>query len=500
MTPARASLLVVGVVLAALVGVAVGSAGQGTTWVPQALSSDPASVGATSVNRRGDAVVVFDTGGFLRGLTRRAGASWQTLRGVAGGDGRWFTAPAAGIDGRGNVVVAWNEASGGAGYVIYGAAAPAGQGLGSPQRVSGIGVDRPRLVMNERGDAAVVWVRGGSGPEEGVIEASFRPARGRFGPVALLGQGASPGLALDARGNTDVVWVSDGGVRTARRPVGSRFGASTSISAERGSASDPVIAVDALGRAVVLWTDDGGIACAFRPAGGRFGAPERVSSDGFATDVALDPSGNAIAVWERWPSVGPWAAIRSISTGWQPPTLLAQSPGALAPQVGLDAEGDAVIVWAQEGAVHASTRPAGGTFAPSQQITIPGARALAPDVAVDEAGDALLVWNEFVTGSDHTLTLHAVALDAAGPQLRSLRVPATTPRGVPLRLSVSPVDVWSKVVATRWRFGDGTTASGPRVTHVYRRPGRFTVTVTSVDTLGQTTTAVRTVRITEVPR
>ena len=61
--------------------------------------------------------------------------------------------------------------------------------------------------------------------------------------------------------------------------------------------------------------------------------------------------------------------------------------------------------------------------------------------------------------------------------------------------SVEPVP-WAAPIAgaPRWLFGDGGSATGARVTHVYRRPGRYRVKVTS-DTLGNATIATRAVRI-----
>ena len=62
--------------------------------------------------------------------------------------------------------------------------------------------------------------------------------------------------------------------------------------------------------------------------------------------------------------------------------------------------------------------------------------------------------------------------------------------------SVEPVP-WAAPIAgaPRWLFGDGGSATGARVTHVYRRPGRYRVKVTSIDTLGNATIAARAVRI-----
>jgi chitodextrinase len=61
---------------------------------------------------------------------------------------------------------------------------------------------------------------------------------------------------------------------------------------------------------------------------------------------------------------------------------------------------------------------------------------------------------------------------------------------------VLPVDAWSRVTGTRWSFGDGTSARGAWVEHVYSAPGRYTVRVTSVDALGLRTTASQSILVT----
>jgi hypothetical protein len=45
------------------------------------------------------------------------------------------------------------------------------------------------------------------------------------------------------------------------------------------------------------------------------------------------------------------------------------------------------------------------------------------------------------------------------------------------------------VVGVRWRFGDGDSATGKGAAHRYRKPGRYTPTVTVTDVVGYTATA-----------
>jgi len=72
--------------------------------------------------------------------------------------------------------------------------------------------------------------------------------------------------------------------------------------------------------------------------------------------VAVGPNGDAVAVWPRYDgSVFSIYANRLTSGVWGTPELLETNTGntALQPQVAVDPNGDAVVVW---------TQPGGGTF------------------------------------------------------------------------------------------------------------------------------------------
>ncbi len=49
----------------------------------------------------------------------------------------------------------------------------------------------------------------------------------------------------------------------------------------------------------------------------------------------------------------------------------------------------------------------------------------------------------------------------------------------------------------KWDFGDGNTAYGEKVTHIYKKPGKYTIKLTLEDTQGLTETEKRTIEITD---
>lgn len=77
------------------------------------------------------------------------------------------------------------------------------------------------------------------------------------------------------------------------------------------------------------------------------------------------------------------------------------------------------------------------------------------------------------------------------------RAPRHARAGRRIRLDASAShEAGGKLVRYRWAFGDGHGATGRKVTHAYRRPGRYTARLTVTDGSGHTATVRRTIRVT----
>ena len=124
--------------------------------------------------------------------------------------------------------------------------------------------------------------------------------------------------------------------------------------------------------------------------------------DGFEPDVAVDPSGNVIAVWTR--SDGTNFRIqystRTASGSWAPSTTISD-PGQSAsnPDVAIDNTGNALVAWSRSDGtnirIQAAYRPSGGSFAAPLTISDPGFDATKPAIDFDNSGKALLTWQRF---------------------------------------------------------------------------------------------------------
>lgn len=207
-------------------------------------------------------------------------------------------------------------------------------------------------------------------------------------------------------------------------PAGSQqWGVPRSLEANGGDARYPRVAVDAMGNAVAVWQQpdlsplgyESIWASRFTPATGWGPAEILDIGDGVAESpqVAVDPSGNAIAVWQQSDGTRTnlWANHYSVGVGWGGAILIelddtgdAELPlTAFGPSqsIGIDAAGNAMVAWllvAPEpptlgndltyNAVVSRYTPSGGWEA---QVHLSG-NASDPQIGVDASGNAIALW------------------------------------------------------------------------------------------------------------
>lgn len=175
---------------------------------------------------------------------------------------------------------------------------------------------------------------------------------------------------------------------------------------------EPRVAVSAQGTAVAVWIGpDGGTNRAqvsVRPSGGEFGPAQALSDPGqniAHPDVALDPQGDAVVVWTvDVPNPGfdrvqasyrPAGAATSFGS---PETLSADGGNGFDPDVSMDDQGNAHAIWARGRLVQASFRPAGpsSNFGPPATISSSIGtlvQGYEPEIGAASNGDAVAVWS-----------------------------------------------------------------------------------------------------------
>ncbi|HWH19401.1 MAG TPA: PKD domain-containing protein [Solirubrobacterales bacterium] len=513
--PARLALVALGVLL--LAAVLPADALAAPTWLaPGDISGagHEAYEPQVAMNADGDSVAVwwvYDGSYVVQAATRPAGGSWSVPvdLSVAGHDS---PLPQVAIDAAGGAVAVWRQ-YGGTDEVIQAATLAAGGAWSAPVDLSepAMYAYEPQVAIDPAGDAVAIWsVYDGASD---VVESRTMPAGGTWrAPVQITADGDDadgPQIAINPAGETVAVWYRANGtndvVQSASGSVDGPWGPITELSLAGQNAWEPQVAIDPAGEAVATWDGFDGsdyiAQTASKGAGEPWGVPTDLSTPGadtYESQVAIDPAGEAVAVWWR---IAPGenvvqAASRSAAGSWKPSVDLSiAGEAALGPRVAIDPAGDAVAIWERAEVtnhfVETATRTGGDWGTPTEISTV-SHDSDRPQIAVDAGGDAVATWGHY---DGHSYTVQADGYDVAGPQLRGLSIPASGTVGTPLSFSVSPLDVWSAVGATTWSFGDGGSAVGTSVSHTFAGPGTYTVKVSSTDAVGNTSTATGTVTV-----
>ena len=167
--------------------------------------------------------------------------------------------------------------------------------------------------------------------------------------------------------------------------------------------TDCHVAIDSAGDAVAVWSYETEfefqpVWAAYRPAGGGWQAPVELAppqNPESAPDVAIDPRGDAQAVW-----IGSSFAIQGVykpaGQDWQQPksvteaeSLSEKEHSASDPHVAFDSRGDAITAWdidaGEHEVVQASSRSDGGAWQTPVNLSAAGQNAYVPSVAMDSA-------------------------------------------------------------------------------------------------------------------
>ena len=374
--------------------------------------------------------------------------------------------PQIAIDASGNALAVWVQWDG-TRYSIWANRYAAGSGWGSAEEIeSNTGhAYEPQIASDAAGNALAVWVQW-----EGTrysIWANRYAAGSGWGSAALIetdnaGHAYEPQIASDAAGNALAVWAQWDGTRTSiwanRYVLGSGWGSAELIEADNaGDAALPQIAIDAAGNALAVWEQSDftrlNIWANRYAAGNGWGSAVLIETDNAGDarlpQIAIDASGNALAVWVQWDGTrySIWANRYAAGSGWGSAEEIESNTGhAYEPQIASDAAGNALAVWVQwEGtrySIWANRYAAGSGWGSAALIETDNAgHAYEPQIASDAAGNALAVWaqwdgtrtsiwaNRYVLGSgwgsaelieaDNAgdAALPQIAIDAAGNAL-----------------------------------------------------------------------------------
>jgi hypothetical protein len=247
-------------------------------------------------------------------------------------------------------------------------------GWGTPDLLERVPGDArsPQIASTASGTAMAIWRQENeAGTRTSIMASRYQPSSGWATPELVekddSGDAFDPQVALDANGNAMAVWGQFDGLRhniwANRFAATGQWGTPERLEKDTNRAFDPHIAMDAQGNAIAVWEqelkpDSEGTfnIWANRFDGTRWGSAEKIqtgSDKSAEPKVALDASGNALAVWVQSDG-GETLGVRSArlvpGAAWSTPERLEAVSNAQSrePKIASNASGIAVAVWARE--------------------------------------------------------------------------------------------------------------------------------------------------------
>ena len=266
---------------------------------------------------------------------------------------------------------------------------------------------------------------------------SFTTEDGNWSNATSLEVGADdaslPQLAMDNSGNGLAVWMQGDDIWANRyNGVDGSWGNATRIETEAQRAHSPKIATDSNGNALAIWVQSHG--SEFSIWSNRFSVDndswgeavliELIANDAYLPEIAVDSSGNALAVWSQQNDAGAayniWANRYSANTNsWGSAEMIEESTGdAKFPKVAVDDNGNAVAVWHERESSEyriwanrynvsndswgeAERIGGGGDNNPHPSGSSILRIEFTPEISVDGNGNALTVWSQIDATQDN---------------------------------------------------------------------------------------------------
>jgi len=347
--------------------------------------------------------------------------------------------PRVAVNPNGDAAFVWGHDAHGS---LQGRTLTSGGTLGPIQLIAGPGASYPspsryyNVAIDANGNAIFVWRAQDTSTQCGGTSCwRFRTrtlsSTGTLSTIQSLsaaGQNAfgAPELGVDANGNVIYVWESCASttcsLQTRVRSPSGTLSAPQQLGAGGGGSAE--VAVTPSGSAVFTWeAQDGTTNCytggcyriqtRTRSASGALSTVQTLSDggeDAYIPQVAVDPNGNAVFIWERWdgtldcpsngnPNTYPCLRVQTRSrtaAGALSTVQTLSAAGSMSeyPLVGIDQNDTAVLVWWSRNlkAIRARTRSSAGVLSATQTISDPGEPTYGFTNGTSAGGNDLLIY------------------------------------------------------------------------------------------------------------
>jgi hypothetical protein len=288
---------------------------------------------------------------------------WGSAELIEADDAGDAVRPRVAVDSKGNAIAVWQQNDGTLENIWSNSYTP-GVGWGSPELVetddAGDALG-PRVAVSPSGDAVAVWHQARS--SRSIIFASRTQFGGSWGPPRPIDDVNSsdakwPFIAIDSSGNATAVWkvlwdADHYGVWSNRSGPNDVWEEARPIKDDLSGVGSPRVAMDSNGNAIAVWRQRfdatrSNVWASRSAAKGDWESAALIGAENAGgagpPRLAIDPSGNALAVWT---SVGVWFNRYTPSGGWgRPQPIQADNNGGSSrPDIAMDLNGDVTGVW-----------------------------------------------------------------------------------------------------------------------------------------------------------
>ncbi len=472
---------------------------------------------SVATNGKGDSVAAWMA--FLgdryaiESATRPAGGTWSSPVEISA-EGRFADVPEVVVAPDGSATAVWraNDDNVSPLQIEYADMSAGGTWSSAQVMPNSDTAGDPQLAVDDEGNTLITWthVDGVEAP----LLARYRPAGGSWSEeMTVADTGDFTGgtdAAFDPAGRVTLAWLDAEGplvVRASTWTPGGVWSEPGVVSQDSEAPYFPQLAVAPSGEATVTWYDSRAdttvIEVSTRPPGGAWSHPATISDETTNYDpvVGVDAQGVATVVWvnegDEHNSI--WAARRPVGGDWGSPALLSRpdEDTGYGPALAVGAAGGATALWSADDTVRSAHASPGGAWGEPRTVAVAeDARAIT--AGADDAGDVTTTWGHRGDGPGTVDVVAAAGLDVGGPVLTGFTT-ASGQAHQPLPFSAAATDVWSTVATYAWSFGDGTTGTGPALSHAYANAGTYGVALTVTDSVGNATTRTASVTVTPVP-
>lgn len=327
--------------------------------------------------------------------------------------------PQTAADGNGNLISVWGEmVSGGLRWDIWSNRYTAGVGWGTPQLVETDSTNSAsatvKVAMDRQGNAMVVWAQT-DGTRYNIWARRYDAAAGwqtaQLIETTNTGGVIDPDVAMDPNGNAIAVWAQSDGTRNNiwanRYVVGMGWGTAVLIeTTNTGHAGGVDVGMDTAGNAIAAWGQSDGtrynIWANRYVVGTGWGTAqliEAISTNGsmpLSARIAVDTSGNAIAVWNMSDGTRDniWANRYVVGSGWGTAQLIESDNAgpATSPDLDMDGAGNATVIWSQSNGSIYNVWTNRYTVGPGWGTAGMLSAGSVPRIDVDVNGNAVAIW------------------------------------------------------------------------------------------------------------